>query len=127
MLFNSLVFIVFLLIVLMLYYSSRHRRQNLLLLVSSYVFYGWWDYRFLGLLFLSTTVDYFCAKRIFATKKTAARRAFLTLSVLTNLGCLGFFKYFDFFADSAVRLLAMLGMQADLPTLQIILPVASGI
>jgi len=123
MLFNSLIFIAFLLIVLMLYYSSRHRRQNVLLLVSSYVFYGWWDYRFLALLFLSTTVDYFCAKRIFATKRTPARRAFLTLSVLTNLGCLGFFKYFDFFSDSAVRLLGMLGMQADLPTLRIILPV----
>lgn len=123
MIFNSLIFFAFLCIVLPLYFMSGHRWQNRLLLVSSYVFYGWWDYRFLSLLFLSTAVDYVCGRKIADNDSTVVKRRYLLASLVTNLGCLGFFKYFNFFADSAVRGLGALGFNADLPTLQVILPV----
>ena len=102
-----------------------HRAQNLLLLAASYLFYGWWDWRFLGLIWLSTAVDYTCGLRIAAADPDAphARRRWLTLSCVTNLGLLGFFKYVNFFAESSVRALASLGFTADWPTLNVVLPV----
>jgi alginate O-acetyltransferase complex protein AlgI len=121
--FNSLIFLAFLLVVLALYYRSPHRRQNRLLLVASYVFYGWWDYRFLSLLVLSTTVAYYSAKKIAAARSNVPKRVWLILSLVVNLGCLGLFKYFDFFAESTIRLLGMFHLQADSPTIHFILPV----
>jgi alginate O-acetyltransferase complex protein AlgI len=123
MIFNSLVFFVFLGIVLPLYFLCRHRWQNHVLLVASYVFYGWWDYRFLALLFLSTVVDYVCGRRISRSDSDTVRRRYLLLSLITNLGCLGFFKYYNFFAESAGRLLEGFGLAVDAPTLNVILPV----
>jgi len=123
MLFNSWVFPVFFLIVFALYVRLRHRPQNLLLLMASYVFYGWWDWRFLSLLAISTVVDYHCAQRLQSTEDPRRRKLFLYLSLCVNLGFLGFFKYFNFFCGSAESLLLQLGMQPDMPTLQIILPV----
>lgn len=123
MLFNSLAFIVFLPVVLVLYRVLARGRQNILLLVASYVFYGWWDYRFCGLLAVSTFVDYFCARSIEASEDPAKRRGILAISLVTNLGILGFFKYFNFFADSAVELLQAIGLNASVVTLNVILPV----
>ncbi len=123
MLFNSLAFLVFLPVVVGLYYRLGHRYQNLLLLVASYVFYGWWDVRFLVLLALSTVVDYHCAWRMGQTEDLKKRKRYLLVSICTNLGILGFFKYFNFFIESAAPLLNQLGMQADGLTLRIILPV----
>ncbi len=121
MLFNSLSFLVFLPCVWLLYKASSHRRQNLLLLAASYVFYGWWDYRFLSLLGISTVVDYCCGM---AMKKYRHRkRIFLIISISTNIGILGTFKYFDFFLNSATQILESLGWQAHLPVLGVILPV----
>ncbi len=97
--------------------------QNRTLLVASYVFYGWWDCRFLLLLFASSTADYWIARKLDATGSSSGRRNLLLSSALINLGFLGFFKYFNFFADSAGRLLGMFGFEADPVTLQIVLPV----
>jgi D-alanyl-lipoteichoic acid acyltransferase DltB (MBOAT superfamily) len=93
------------------------------LVVASYVFYGWWDYRFLSLIFFSSLVDYVVGLRLHSTSGRRARKALLGLSLGTNLGMLGFFKYYDFFVESFVRLVQAVGMTADLRTLNIILPV----
>ncbi len=123
MVFNSLTFFAFLAIVLLAYYRLGHRGQNWLLLVASYVFYGWWDYRFLGLLLFTTLFDYWCALRLEAESDRRRRKLFLAFSMIVNLGVLSVFKYFNFFAESLVELLATLGMTASFPTLNVILPV----
>ena len=123
MIFNSLIFFAFLSVLLPLYFVSVHHWQNRLLLVASYLFYGWWDYRFLALLFLSTAVDYICGHKIASLESLSTKRRYLFASLVTNLGFLGFFKYFNFFAESTVRILEKMGFNADLPTLQVILPV----
>ncbi|MGJ8642771.1 MAG: MBOAT family O-acyltransferase [Luteolibacter sp.] len=122
MVFNSLVFLAFLAIVLSVYYRVGHRPQNVLLVVASYVFYGWWDWRFLSLLALTTFFDYFCALWIEAQPSRYRRKWLVAASMCMNLGVLGFFKYFNFFADGFARVLQTFGMQPDLPTLHVILP-----
>lgn len=184
MIFNSLEYLVFLPIVLIVYFRLTHKQQNLWLLLASYLFYGWWDPRFLFLISMSTAIDFFCGKLlvqreiskqdkftgvayllvscivflgafsnqslensisliglgiffiIFVTASLVVfpklrfrdeinkRRAILTVSICTNLGLLAFFKYFNFFIDSAESALLQLGMsQASLLHLDIILPV----
>lgn len=132
MLFNSWVFWVFLPVVLAGYALLRRRGQNRWLLVASYVFYGWWDWRFLGLLALSTVIDYLAARAIDrrgADGTTYAhdhrrRTALLIVSLAVNLGVLAFFKYFHFFEDSLLDLLeAVLGRPVAPTGLDVILPV----
>ncbi|HBE71618.1 MAG TPA: membrane-bound O-acyltransferase family protein [Planctomycetaceae bacterium] len=123
MLFNSLEFVLFFALVYGLYIVFVHRAQNVLLLVASYVFYGWWDWRFLGLILASTIVDFVCGIKIGATEAAPRRRLWLWVSMTSNLGVLGFFKYFNFFAESLDRALAPLGMHADWTFATIILPV----
>ncbi|HEX4614052.1 MAG TPA: MBOAT family O-acyltransferase [Urbifossiella sp.] len=123
MLFTSGSFAVLLLIVLPLYYLLRVRGQNILLLVASYVFYGWWDWRFLFLLFFSTALDYAVGLALEAPRFARHRRRLLVASIATQLGLLGVFKYFDFFAGSLAALLARLGLEADPVTLRLVLPV----
>lgn len=123
MVFNSLIFLVFLAVVLSLYYRLRLRGQNILLVIASYVFYGWWDWRFLGLLLFSTFFDYWAALRIDSEESELRRKWFLAGSMLVNLGILGFFKYFGFFADSLHKIFALFGFALDLPTLHVLLPV----
>ena len=121
MIFNSLNYVVFLLVVLPIYYNVGLKNQNRLLLAASYLFYGWWDWRFCSLLAISTVVDFFVAKAIPKAEQKGKKRLLL-VSIFTNLGILGFFKYFNFFRDSAALLMGTLGLQADWPTLNIILP-----
>lgn len=123
MLFNSWVFAIFLPLVLLGYYALDRRRQNLYLIAASYFFYGWWDWRFCSLLLISTIVDYAVARGMAGTTSTTRRKLYLLASCVTNLGILGFFKYFNFFVDSADYLLRMVGLQPDMPTLHVILPV----
>src|SRR5438046_459489 len=123
MTFNSINFFVFLVIVLCLYYVLTHRWQNRMLLVAGYVFYGWWDARFLLLLALTTAVDYTVAQRIEDAGNRNSARRWLWVSIITNLSILGFFKYFNFFADSTAAMLEWLGFRASLPTIRILLPV----
>lgn len=123
MLFNSPEYFLFLAIVLLLYYALTHRYQNYMLLVASYVFYGMWDYRFLSLIVISTLVDFCAGQLIYRSSSAGRRRFFLLVSVVTNLGILGFFKYFDFFTANAARLLSAVGLEVATPALYIILPV----
>ncbi|HED66763.1 MAG TPA: MBOAT family protein [Planctomycetes bacterium] len=124
MLFNSIDFIVFFVIVLALYRVVRPLRwQNLLLLVASYMFYGAWDVRFLGLLVFSTVVDYVSGLRIEGAPTEQGRKRWLIVSMVSNLGLLGFFKYWDFGVESMAYLLGQFGLHPHLQTLGIILPV----
>lgn len=125
MLFNSYTFIGFFVIVYALYLvlSPRYRLQNGLLLVASYVFYGYWDWRFLSLIAGSTLVDYVVALQLNRASVQSTRRALLIVSVVVNLGLLGFFKYFGFFANSFSDLLNGFGIHADTVTLKVVLPV----
>lgn len=123
MVFNSLQFVWFFLVVYGLYRLLPHRPQNWLLLVASYYFYAAWDWRFLGLLIGSTLVDYTCARVLDRTSSDGRRRALLCVSLGFNLTLLGFFKYFNFFADSLHTLFAAAGWQLDFVTVRVLLPV----
>jgi alginate O-acetyltransferase complex protein AlgI len=126
MLFNSINFAIFLPIVFLLYWFATNgdfKRQNILLLVSSYFFYGCWDWRFLFLLIFSTLLDYFTGIKMHEAKNKSFKRFWFWLSVCVNLGFLGIFKYYNFFAGSFAEGLSHLGIQANFWTLQVILPV----
>lgn len=125
MLFNSFDFAVFFPIVFFLYWalSKNLRAQNVLILAASYVFYAWWDYRFLFLLIFSISLDYFSGLKIDQSKSQRGKKTWLLISILINLGFLGFFKYYNFFIDSFSSLLSEVGIHGDTWTLQIILPV----
>ncbi|QHT71078.1 MBOAT family protein [Rhodocytophaga rosea] len=126
MLFNSFHFAAFLPIVFVLYWFVFNKRlhvQNLLIVVVSYVFYGWWDWRFLFLIFFSSILDYVIGLNIDRTDNTSKRKWLLYTSLIVNLGMLGFFKYFNFFVDSFVDAFGSLGITLQATTLQIILPV----
>ena len=123
MLFNTWEFGLFLVVVLVAYYASARVTQNRLLLVASYVFYGWWDWRFLGLIVISTFVDYGVGLALGRTSAPVKRKRLLLLSVCVNLGILGFFKYFNFFIESTGAVLEAAGLNAHLPVLSIVLPV----
>jgi D-alanyl-lipoteichoic acid acyltransferase DltB (MBOAT superfamily) len=120
--FDSLIYAIFLPLVLLVYHHLNHKWQNRFLLVASYVFYGWWDWRFLSLIFVSTVIDYFCAIQL-ETRPSRRRAFWLWVSVVTNLSILGFFKYFNFFADSLAALAATAGIHLPATTLNIVLPV----
>lgn len=125
MLFNSLTFLGFFSLVFTIYWSinTRLRLQNLFLLVVSYIFYGWWDWRFLLLMGFSSLIDFVVANRIEQEERPKQRKLLLSVSLIGNLGLLGFFKYFNFFIDSTATLLSSLGFEPHLSTLSIILPV----
>ena len=123
MLFNSLDFAVFFLLVFTAYSVLPHRGQNRLLLMASYFFYGCWDWRFLSLIAISTSMDYVVSLCIHGSNRPHFRKGCLALSISVNLGILGFFKYFNFFVGSAETLLASLGFNPTFFHLQIVLPV----
>ncbi|WDQ15261.1 MBOAT family O-acyltransferase [Rhodopirellula sp. P2] len=120
--FTQLEFLCFLAVVVSIAWMLRGRvARNGLLLLASYYFYAYWDVRFCGLLLLSTAVDFFVAKRIAASAEDSTRKRWLLCSLVVNLGMLGFFKYFNFFVETAEPLVRSLGMNAS--TLPIVLPV----
>ena len=124
MLFPSLTFLLFLPLVFGLYWSVRGRHaQNVVVVAASYLFYGWWDWRFCSLMLISTVVDYLVGIGLGHCAGRRRRIALLVISLSANLGMLGFFKYFDFFADSLTRLLGTFGVQASWTSLNIVLPV----
>jgi alginate O-acetyltransferase complex protein AlgI len=131
MVFNSLQFVWFFLIVYALYralpavmsVSRAHRAQNWLLLVASYYFYAAWDYRFLALLAASTLVDYSCGLLLGRMTDQRRRRIVMWISIGFNLTMLGFFKYFNFFADNLQSLFAAIGWQLDFVTVRVLLPI----
>ena len=129
MLFNSAEFLfAFLPVVLLVYFLLPHRGQNAFLVLASCVFYASWDWRFLLPLICTTSVDYWISRQLERLKDAGAektrRRRYLIVSLVANLGLLGFFKYFGFFATSLAQLFQVVGFEVPLPVLDIVLPVA---
>ena len=126
MLFNSINFAIFLPIVFILYWffaKGSLKLQNILLVVASYFFYACWDWRFLFLLVFSTLLDFYTGEKIESLKAKHKKKLWLLLSVCINLGILGVFKYYNFFANSFADALALFGIQMNISSLNIILPV----
>jgi D-alanyl-lipoteichoic acid acyltransferase DltB (MBOAT superfamily) len=123
MVFNSITFLIFIGLFFPLYFSLKGRARLWLCFLASYLFYGWWDWRFLGLIATSTVLDFWIGQTLEQTSETNKRKRLLWLSVVVNLGFLAFFKYFNFFLDSFQVLLTNIGYSGELGSLQIILPV----
>lgn len=126
MLFNSIDFAIFLPIVFVLYWfvTNRHLKwQNMLIVAASYLFYGWWDWRFLSLILFSTLVDYSVGLKLKSEVRPPKRKVLLWISILVNLGLLGFFKYYNFFLDNFITAFSFFGTTLNANTLNIILPV----
>jgi len=124
--FNSLVFLIFLPVVFLLYWQvfKSVRWRNLLIVVASYVFYGWWDWRFLGLIAFTSLFSYVCGLLTeYYGKRQRLQRIVCAVCIAVNLLILGVFKYYNFFADSLCALLGLFGWQADWATLNVVLPV----
>ncbi|HUC06233.1 MAG TPA: MBOAT family O-acyltransferase [Acidimicrobiales bacterium] len=123
MTFNSLQFAGFFVIFIVLYYRLGLAGQNWLMIVGGAIFYATFDWRFVLILAASTLVDYFVARALGGTATPRTRKLLLATSLTAQLGMLAFFKYFDFFTQSASSLLHHLGLHGDLVTLNIILPI----
>ena len=126
MIFNSIDFAIFLPIVFLLYWFVTNKNlkiQNLLIVVASYVFYGWWDWRFLSLIVFSTVVDYTVGRQLRIEENQLKRKILLWTSILVNLGFLGFFKYYNFFLDNFITAFSFFGQDIQANSLNIILPV----
>jgi alginate O-acetyltransferase complex protein AlgI len=126
MLFNSIDFAIFLPIVFILYWFVANKSlklQNFLIVAASYLFYGWWDWRFLVLILFSTTVDYTVGRKLRIEEDQRKRKVLLWLSILVNLGLLGFFKYYNFFIDNFTAAFSFFGTEIEGNSLDIILPV----
>lgn len=125
MLFNSIDFLIFFPTVFVLYWSLNNNLtiQNILLLVASYIFYAWWDWRFLSLIIISSIIDYTAGLKIHKAENEKKRKLWLIISLVANLGFLSIFKYYNFFADSFVQAVSIFGWQPNDLTLDIILPV----
>ena len=123
MIFNSIQYALFLPLVVGAYWTLPRRWRLPLLLLASYIFYGSWDHRFLSLIVVSTLADFTIGRVLGGTTEENKRRALLATSLAVNLAILGFFKYFHFFVDSAVGLLANVGLEPNVTFLEIVLPV----
>ncbi|NUP99139.1 MAG: MBOAT family protein [Armatimonadetes bacterium] len=122
--FTSLSFVALFIVTYALYkiLARNHKAQNRVLLLASYVFYGWWDWRFLALLAMQTAVDFYAAQAMSRAVDERHRKRWLWVSLGFNLAMLCFFKYFNFFADSATYLLNLMGFQSDPLLLRVVLP-----
>lgn len=120
--FNSGIFFLFFLVFFGVYWSlsRRPKLQKVFLLAASYFFYGYWDYRFLLLIILSSAVDFYCGSQMY--RQPNRKKLYLYASIILNLGVLCGFKYFNFFSQSFADLLSVLGMHADAFTIQVFLP-----
>lgn len=126
MLFNSIDFAIFLPVVFILYWfvtQSNLKLQNLLIVLASYLFYGWWDWRFLSLIMFSSVVDYSISLFLKKEENLRKRKMLLWISILINLGFLGFFKYYNFFLENFVEAFKFFGYTFQTSSLAIILPV----
>jgi D-alanyl-lipoteichoic acid acyltransferase DltB (MBOAT superfamily) len=126
MLFNSIDFAIFVPIVFLLYWfvvNKNLKLQNFLIVIASYLFYGWWDWRFLSLILFSTVVDYTVGVLLSKEERVQKRKILLWISIIVNLGFLGFFKYYNFFVDNFVSAFSFFGTKINDNSLNIILPV----
>ena len=124
MLFTEIIFIPFLIVTFFLFYLSRKslRSQLTVLLGASFVFYAWWDIRFLGIIFISSLLNYRLGNLIYNTKQKRKKKCLLVIGLIVNLAVLGFFKYVNFFLDSLVTLLDTLGIESGLNLINIVIP-----
>jgi alginate O-acetyltransferase complex protein AlgI len=120
MLFNSKVFIIFFLIVYSLYLILDHKKQNRLLLIASYIFYGWWSWKFCILMLVSTIIDYFCGIKIY---ETTQKKKWKAVSIVSNLSMLIVFKYFNFFVAELTHAINAIGLNTEILHLNIALPI----
>ncbi len=126
MIFNSIDFAIFLPCIFILYWFVAKRNlslQNLLIVVASYIFYGWWDWRFLSLIIFSTVVDYIIGRKLTTEQNKTKRKFLLWTSIIINLGFLGFFKYYNFFLQNFTMAFSFFGQEIKGNSLNIILPV----
>jgi len=126
MLFNSIDFAIFLPIVFILYWyvcNTNLKLQNILIVAASYLFYGWWDWKFLSLILFSTVVDYTVGRKLRIEDNKKKRKVLLWISIIVNLGFLGFFKYYNFFLDNFITAFSFFGTALKASSLNIILPV----
>jgi len=126
MLFNSIDYAIFLPIVFCLYWfvtKKNLKAQNFLIVIASYIFYGWWDWRFLSLIIFSTIVDYFVGLNLAKQTSKPKRKMLLCISILVNLGLLGFFRYYNFFLDNFIATFTFFGMNIKASSLSIVLPI----
>src|SRR6056297_2689680 len=126
MLFHTLDFLYFFIAFFLVYwfvFQKSLKAQNILIFIASYIFYGWWDWRFLSLIAFSTVVDYAVGRKLSQTSSEIHRKTLLWVSIAVNIGLLGFFKYFNFFAENLYELLSSIGFQPNRTSLDIILPV----
>ncbi|MFP4458283.1 MAG: MBOAT family O-acyltransferase [Candidatus Zixiibacteriota bacterium] len=127
MLFNSIDFAIFLPIVFILYWfvfgKENIKMQNMLIVIASYFFYGYWDWRFLSLIFVSTMVDFLVGIQLGKKHSLVPRRLLLAISIAVNLGLLGFFKYYNFFLDNFITAFSFFGVELQGRSLNVILPV----
>jgi len=126
MLFNSSEFLIYIVLVFTLYWFVFNKSltiQNLFLIVVSYIFYGWWDWKFLSLIILSSAIDYTVGLFITKSSNINRKKLFLYISLLSNLGILGVFKYYNFFIESFIEFSNNLGFTPNLSSLKLILPV----
>ena len=126
MLFNSLAFPFFLIIVLSIYWlclDNKVKYQNILLLIASYIFYGWWDWRFLFLILISSIIDFLSASQINKSTTNKSKKYFLAISIIANISFLLYFKYMNFFIESFIESFKLFGGSYDFSSINIILPV----
>jgi D-alanyl-lipoteichoic acid acyltransferase DltB (MBOAT superfamily) len=126
MFFNSIDFAIFLPIVFLLYWfvvNKNLKLQNFLIVIASYFFYGWWDWRFLSLILFSTIIDFTVGQKLKTEDNQTKRKVLLWISVIINLGFLGFFKYYNFFLDNFITAFTFFGTEINANSLNIILPV----
>jgi alginate O-acetyltransferase complex protein AlgI len=127
MVFNSITFLIFFVSFFIIYWRIAKRASlkitNLFILLCSYLFYGWWDWRFLGLILFSSTIDYLVALQLEKTTAETKRKWLLFISIFTNIGLLSFFKYYNFFVDSLITLFQTCAVPFNVSTLSIVLPV----
>ena len=126
MFFNSIDFAIFLPVIFILYWLVANKNlklQNFLIVVASYIFYGWWDWRFLSLIIFSTVIDYLIGISLSKQENQNKRKVLLWSSILVNLGFLGFFKYYNFFVDNFITAFSFFGTEINANSLNIILPV----
>jgi alginate O-acetyltransferase complex protein AlgI len=123
MIFNSLAFAIFLPVVLLLYYLLPFKWQNRMLLGASLFFYGWWDWRFLGLLALTILVDFYASHAVFKARTHREKKRWMLVSVISNVGVLAIFKYSDFFLQSFSSVLSSIGFTVHIELLRLVLPI----
>ena len=123
MIFNSFTFLIFLFIVLILYWNSNSLLRLKILFAASIIFYGFWRIEFIPLLLFSIFVNYYASKKIYISKQKKIKKKYLLLSLFTNFGLLGFFKYFYFFYDNGLSILNLFGINFLPIEINILLPI----